>query len=124
MKTSGSGCPSSESAASRRPSGPAFHPVGDELHRAGGKLEPVLRHQPGCFGDGEREIASANFGQLPGQPVAVQRQAGVDPGGRYQAQARPGVLQQVGQFLQWPGRGQEMKIIKDQDHRRLERGQG
>ena len=92
--------------------------------RPGGKGEAVLGHQQVCFPGGEGQVGSADLGQLPGEPVPVQREVRVDPGRRHQAQARPRVSQHIGQLGQGLGRGQQMEIIEHQDQGRVKRGQG
>jgi len=103
--------------------GPALDPPGDELQHRAGQGDAVLGHQLGRFGNGEGHLGGADLGQLPGHPVAVQRQQRVRPRGRDQVQARLGVPQHGGQFLHRSGRGDQVQVIQDQDHRRILLGQ-
>ena len=61
---------------------PALGPPGQALQRVRRQRDAVPGQQQAGFGDGERQVAGPDLGQLAGQPVAVQRQQRVHPRGR------------------------------------------
>ena len=65
-----------------QPGRPALRPPGQALQRARRQRDAVPGQQQAGFGDGERQVAGPDLGQLAGQPVAVQRQRRVHPRGR------------------------------------------
>ena len=116
---SGSGWVPIEIAARRSPAAqPSVRRVrhSSELRR---QRDAVPGQQQAGFGDGERQVAGPDLGQLPGQPVAVQRQRRVHPRGNHQPQPGPGVPQHVVKPVQHLGVGQQMQVVQDQRHRRV-----
>ena len=97
---------------------PALGPPGQALQRVRRQRDAVPGQELPGFGDGERQVAGPDLGQLAGQPVAVQRQR-VHPRGHQQAQAGPHVPQHVVKALHHRGVGQQMQVIQDQRHRRV-----
>ena len=97
---------------------PALGPPGQALQRVRRQRDAVPGQQQAGFGDGERQVAGPDLGQLAGQPVAVQRQR-VQPRGHHQAQARLRVPQQVVKPVRHRGAGQQVQVIQDQRHRRV-----
>ena len=71
------------------------------------------QQQPG-LGGAESQVAGPDLGQLTGQPVAVQWQQRIHPGGDNHAQTRLRIPQnevKLGQYRQF---GQDMKVVDDQ----------
>jgi hypothetical protein len=79
----------------------------------------VLGHEQARLGGAELQVAGPDLGQLPGQPVAVQRQQRVRPGGDHHAQGRPHVPQHEVKLTAHLRLGQHMEIVDDQRHRRV-----
>ena len=71
------------------------------------------QQQPG-LGGRESQVAGPDLGQLTGQPVAVQGQQRIDPGGDHQAQARLRVPQNEVKLGQYRRLGQDMEVVDDQ----------
>ena len=100
----------------RRP--PLIDP-GQQLQRGRRQRDPVLGHQLARLGHAERQLPGPDLGQLPGQPVPVQRQHRIRPRAHHQPQPRPRVPQQVRQPLHQPRPRQLMQVIQHQHHRRI-----
>ena len=102
---------------------PALGPSRKALDRICRQRAPVLcQHQVG-LGGAESQVAGPDFGQLAGQPIAVQRQRRIRPGGDHHAQTRLRVPQDEVKLGHHRRFGQDMKVVDDQWHRRVLGGQ-
>ena len=88
--------------------------------RAGLTVQARLDH--GSYPTGVK-LSNAQMAALPisrhpfhGEPVPVQRQHRVHPGGDHEMQARAGIAQHVGQTVQDRRFGQQMEVVEDQHH--------
>ncbi len=102
---------------------PALGALGQALQQIRRQRAAVLGQQQTRFGDAERDVAGPDLGQLPGQPVAVQRKQRVHARGDHEPQGGPGIAQHEVQCLQHGRVGQHVQVIKDQGHRRVLGGQ-
>ncbi len=102
---------------------PALGPPVQAFQRVGGQQAAVLVQQQSGLVEAEGQVASPDLGQLPGQPVTVQRQQRIHPRRDQQPQAGPRVPQHELKPLQCAGIGQQVQVIKDQRDRRVLGGQ-
>ena len=79
----------------------------------------MLGQQQAGLGGAESQVAGPDLGQLTGQPVAVQGQQRIPPGGDHHAQARLRVPQDEVKLGQYRRPGQDMEVVDDQCHRRV-----